>query len=100
MVGFFGGFKDALFKILIAAFVLSLGLSVYEYVWDHARSTVFFEPIGIIVALLLATGVAFFLERRNEKTFQALNDVNDDTLVKVVRNNNVSQVPRRGHRCG
>ncbi len=94
-VGFFGGFKDALFRILIAAFVFSLGISIYEHVWCRASYTVFFEPIGIIVALLLATGVAFFLERRNEKTFQALNEVNDDTLVKVVRNNNVSQVPRR-----
>ena len=94
-VGFFGGFKDALFRILISAFVFSLGISIYEHVWCRASYTVFFEPIGIIVALLLATGVAFFLERRNEKTFQALNEVNDDTLVKVVRNNNVSQVPRR-----
>ena len=95
LVGFFGGFKDALFKILIAAFGFSLGISIYEHVWEHASYTVFFEPIGIIVALLLATGVAFFLERRNEKTFQSLNEVNDDTLVKVIRNNNVSQVPRR-----
>lgn len=95
MVGFFGGFKDALFKILITAFVLSLGISIYEFVWRNAEYTVFFEPVGIIVALLLATGVAFLLERRNEKTFQSLNEVNDDTLVKVVRNNNVSQVPKR-----
>ena len=95
LVGFFGGFKDPLFKILITAFTLSLGISIYEHVWDHAPYTVFFEPVGIIVALILATGVAFFLERRNEKTFQALNEVNDDTLVKVVRNNNVSQVPKR-----
>ena len=95
LVGFFGGFKDALFKILITAFAFSLGISIYEHVWCHAPYTVFFEPIGIIVALLLATGVAFLLERRNEKTFQSLNEVNDDTLVKVVRNNNVSQVPRR-----
>ena len=95
MVGFFGGFKDALFKILITAFSFSIGIAIYEYVWDKASFSVFFEPIGIIVALLLATGVAFFLEQRNEKTFQALNEVNDDTLVKVIRNNNVSQVPRR-----
>ncbi|MBR5117199.1 MAG: calcium-translocating P-type ATPase, PMCA-type [Muribaculaceae bacterium] len=95
LVGFFGGFKDALFKILITAFVLSLGISIYKFEWEGASYTVFFEPVGIIVALLLATGVAFFLERRNEKTFQALNEVNDDTLVKVVRNNNVSQVPKR-----
>ena len=95
LVGFFGGFNDPLFRILIMAFVLSIGISIYEFEWAGAGFSTFFEPIGIIVALLLATGVAFFLERSNEKTFQSLNKVNDDTPVKVIRNNNVCQVPRR-----
>ena len=95
VVGIFGGFKDSLFKILIMAFVLSIGISIYEYVWCGAGFKVFFEPIGIIVALVLATSIAFFLERSNEKTFQSLNEVNDDTLVKVIRNKNVRQVPRK-----
>ena len=95
LVGFFGGFKDPLFRILIMAFVLSIGISIYEFEWAGAGSSTFLEPIGIIVALLLATGVAFFLERSNEKTFQSLNRVNDDTPVKVIRNDNVCQVARR-----
>lgn len=95
IVGFFGGYDDPLFKILIMAFILSIGISVYEYVWTDKGLTTFFEPIGIIVALVLATGIAFFLERSNEKTFQSLNEVNDDTLVKVIRNGNVCQVPRK-----
>ncbi|MBR4325603.1 MAG: calcium-translocating P-type ATPase, PMCA-type [Bacteroidales bacterium] len=96
IVGFFGGFGDPLFKILITAFVLSMGISIYEYEGNSdAGLSTFFEPVGIIVALLLATGVAFFLERKNEKTFQSLNEVNDDTSVKVVRNDNVCQIPRR-----
>ena len=95
IVGFFGGFEDPLFKILIMAFVLSIGISIYEFVWVGAGFKTFFEPIGIIVALVLATSIAFFLERRNEKTFQSLNEANDDTLVKVIRNNNVCQVPRK-----
>ncbi len=95
IVGFFGGFEDPLFKILIMAFVLSIGISIYEFVWVGAGFKTFFEPIGIIVALVLATSIAFFLERRNEKIFQSLNEANDDTLVKVIRNNNVCQVPRK-----
>ena len=94
-VGFFGGFGDPLFKILIMAFVLSMGISIYEFIWVGAGFKTFFEPIGIIVALILATSIAFVLERKNEKTFQSLNEVNDDTLVKVIRNRNVCQVPRK-----
>ena len=95
IVGFFGGFEDPLFKILITAFVLSMAISIYEFEWVGAEWTTFFEPIGIIVALILATGVAFVLESKNEKTFQSLNEVNDETLVKVIRNNNVCQIPRK-----
>lgn len=95
VVGFFGGFEDSLFKILIMAFVISIGISIYEFCWVGAGFRMFFEPIGIIVALVLATSIAFFLERSNEKTFQSLNVVNDDTLVKVIRNNNVCQIPRK-----
>lgn len=94
IVGFFGGFGDPLFKILITAFVLSMGISIYEYEWHGAEWTTFFEPIGIIVALILATSIAYFLEKKNEKTFQSLNQTNDDTLVKVYRNGHICQVPR------
>ena len=94
VVGFFGGFGDPLFKILITAFVLSMGISIYEFEWHDATWTVFFEPIGIIVALILATSIAYFLEKKNEKTFQSLNQTNDDTLVKVYRNGHICQVPR------
>ena len=95
IVGFFGGFGDPLFKILITAFVLSMGISIYEYEWHGAEWTVFFEPIGIIVALILATSIAYFLEKKNEKTFQSLNQTNDEVLVKVYRNGHLCQVPRK-----
>ena len=95
IVAFFGGFGDPLFKILITAFVLSMGISIYEYEWHGAEWTVFFEPIGIIVALILATSIAYFLEKKNEKTFQSLNQTNDEVPVKVYRNGHICQVPRK-----
>ena len=97
IVGFFGGFGDPLFKILITAFVLSMGISIYEYEWNSMHEsdwTVFFEPIGIIVALILATSIAYFLEKKNEKTFQSLNQTNDEVPVKVYRNGHLCEVPR------
>ncbi len=95
VVGFFGGFDDPLFKILITAFVLSMGISINEYEWCGADWTTFFEPIGIIVALILATGIAFWLERNNEKIFQSLNQSNDEEPVKVFRNGHLCEVPRK-----
>ncbi len=87
---------DPLITILLAALVLSGAISFYQGVFGgEAGFTPYFEPVGIAFAVLLATGVAHVLEARNEKTFKALNEVNDETLVKVIRNNNVCQVERK-----
>ncbi len=87
---------DPLFTILLFALLLSGGISFYEGVFGTATGwQPYLEPIGIAVAVLLATTVAHILESQNEKTFKSLNEVNDDTLVKVIRNNNVCQVPRK-----
>ncbi|MDE6257056.1 MAG: calcium-translocating P-type ATPase, PMCA-type, partial [Muribaculaceae bacterium] len=56
---------------------------------------VFFEPIGIFIAILLATGLAFIFELKADKEFALLNQVNDDEPVQVIRNGNVTQVPRK-----
>ncbi|MBQ0016424.1 MAG: calcium-translocating P-type ATPase, PMCA-type [Bacteroidales bacterium] len=87
---------DPLITILMAALVLSGAITFYQVVWGGAIGWgPYFEPLGIAIAVLLATGVAHILEASNEKTFKSLNQVNDDTLVKVIRNNNVCQVPRK-----
>lgn len=87
---------DPLFTILLFALLLSGGISFYEGVFGTATGwQPYLEPIGIAVAVLLATLVAHILEAQNEKTFKSLNEVNDDTLVRVIRNNNVCQVSRK-----
>ncbi|MBO7570637.1 MAG: calcium-translocating P-type ATPase, PMCA-type [Bacteroidales bacterium] len=88
-------FSDPLIRILLIALLLSIGISTYQFGWCGDGASVFLEPAGILVAVLLATMVGFFLELSNEKTFQSLNEVNDETLVKVIRNGNVCQVQRK-----
>ena len=87
---------DSLFTILLFALLLSGGIAFYNGVYGGVEGwEPYLELVGIAAAVLLATAVAHVLEAQNEKTFKSLNEVNDDTPVKVVRNNNVSQVARR-----
>ena len=78
-------FKDPIIIVLLVAFALSLCLSIYEiFVMDYAWS-VLFEPIGVLLALLLATGVGFIFEVKAGKEFDILNKVKDSRPVKVLR---------------
>jgi len=88
-------FTDPLIIILMIAGVLSIGISFYEYFGLSEGFTVFFEPIGIFVAILLATGLAFYFELKADKEFAILNQVNDDELVEVIRNGNATQIPKK-----
>lgn len=63
---------------LLIAGVLSIGISCYEFWGLHEGAETFFEPVGIFVAILLATGIAFIFELKADKQFSVLNQVNDD----------------------
>ena len=88
-------FEDPLIIILMIAGVLSIGISFYEYFGLGEGGEVFFEPAGIFVAILLATGLAFYFELQADKEFTILNQVNDDAPVEVISNGNVKQIPRK-----
>ena len=88
-------FSDPLIIILLIAGVLSIGISFYEYYGLGEGFGVFFEPIGIFIAILLATGLAFIFELKADKEFSLLNKVNDEEPVQVFRNGNVTQIPRK-----
>jgi hypothetical protein len=88
-------FTDPLIIILLIAGGLSIGISCYEYFGLGQGTEVFFEPVGIFVAILLASGLAFYFELQADKEFTILNQVHDDELVTLIRNGNVTQVPRR-----
>ena len=80
-------FQDPVIQILLVAACLSLVISIIEN--EYA------ETIGIIVAILLATGIGFLFEYDANKKFDLLNQVNEDTLVKVRRNGGVCEIPRK-----
>ncbi len=88
-------FSDPLIVILLIAGILSIGISFYEYFGLDEGFGVFFEPIGIFIAILLATGLAFIFELKADKEFALLNQVNDDEPVQVIRNGNTIEIPRK-----
>ncbi|MBP3219970.1 MAG: calcium-translocating P-type ATPase, PMCA-type [Prevotella sp.] len=92
---FLGKFSDPLIVILLVAGILSIGISFYEYYGLHQDASVFFEPVGIFIAILLATGLAFIFEVKADREFAILNQVNDDEPVQVIRDGHSQMVPKR-----
>lgn len=93
---FLRGFKDPLIVILLVALSLSVGIAIYEAYIDADHSfKPFFEPVGIFVAIFLATGLSFWFEMKANKEFAILNQVNDEEPVQVWRNGAVTQIPRK-----
>lgn len=80
-------FKDPIIRILLVAAFLSLIISVIHN--EYA------ETIGIFVAIFLATGVGFWFEMDANKKFELLNQVNDNILIKVLRNGNIHEVSKK-----
>ena len=88
-------FKDPMIIVLLIAGALSIGISFYEYFSGAKGFSVFFEPVGIFVAIFLATGLAFIFELRADRQFEVLNKVNDDEIVKVIRNGKTTEVAKK-----
>lgn len=80
-------FEDPVVRVLLVAAVFSLIISIVEN--EYA------ETIGIIAAILLATGIGFYFEYDANKKFDLLNAVNEETLVKVIRDGRIQEIPRK-----
>ena len=90
-------FQDPIIRILLLALLASVGISCFEYSQGEAGLDAFFEPAGILFAIILATGIAFWFEVRANRAFDILNQVSDEDPVQVVRGENgtITEVPKR-----
>lgn len=79
--------EDPVVKVLLVAALCSLGIAVVEN--DYV------ETIGIVSAILLATGIGFYFEYDAGKKFDLLNAVSEESPVKVLRSGRVSEIARR-----
>ena len=81
-------FDDPIIKILLFAVVVSTVVSLIQ-------GEGLLDTMGIIIAVFLATGIAFFNEYRSSREFDVLNAHRDDVAVKVIRDGRPVTVPTR-----
>ena len=80
-------FSDPVIRVLIIAAIIALVIGIIEA--EYA------ESLGILMAIFLATTLAFINEYRASKAFDLLNNVYDKTPVKVIRNHKFTQIYRQ-----
>ncbi len=85
---FLSKFEDPVIRILMIAAAISFGIGLLE---GHLS----IESIGIVIAILLATGLAFWNERKANAEFDVLNTTSDDVLVKVMRDGGITTTARK-----
>ncbi|MFA6363472.1 calcium-translocating P-type ATPase, PMCA-type [Methanoregula sp.] len=81
-------FNDPIIKILLFAVTLSAIVS-------FLTGSGLLDTVGIIIAILLATGISFYNEYRSSREFDILNAHRDDMAIKVIRDGNPTLVPSR-----
>ena len=84
-------FGDPMIKILCVALLVNIALVIYQYVTKDPEAS-WLEPVGIAVAVLIATLVSTFSEYRNENAFQKLQEEASKILIKVYRNGTLSEI--------
>ena len=90
---YFEKFKDPLIVILCVILVLSCIVTAYEIFQTH-EARLLFEPIGILLAILLSTGIAFVFEVKANREFDVRKQVRDEEHVKVIRRPRKGSKPR------
>lgn len=82
--------KEPMILILLIAAIITIGMNLYKYF--KGLNAEFTESIGIVVAISLSVGIQILMEGRSEKAFDALNNINEDIKVKVLRNGSIDYI--------
>ena len=88
-------FQDPIIRILLVTLLLSVVVSLYQYFTGTVGLEVLLEPLGIFIAVMLATTVGFAFERSANRKFDILNKSKDEEKVTVMRNGLITQIERK-----
>ncbi|MEA5074551.1 MAG: cation-translocating P-type ATPase [Eubacterium aggregans] len=79
--------------MLLTAAAITLGVNFIRLF--TGGETEFIECVGIFAAIFLAVGVTVIMEGRSEKAFDALNKINEDVQVKVLRGGGITLISQK-----
>ena len=88
-------FTDPIIRILLIALLLSVAVSLYQLFTGAEGMSVLLEPLGIFVAVMLATTVGFVFELSANKKFDILNQSENEQMVTVYRNGLIQRIERQ-----
>ena len=80
-------FADPIIKILLIALAIKVVFMFKDFNW--------YETLGILIAIFLATFISTISEYGSESAFKKLQDENKDLIVKVYRNNKLVNISSR-----
>ena len=83
---FLDNLGDPIIKILCVALAINVTFA-------FLGQTEWYEPVGIAMAVLLATSISTYSEHRNENAFQKLQGEASQIVCKVYRNGAIAEVP-------
>ncbi len=75
---------EPMLLMLIFAAIITLAVNVTRYFTGGEYN--FLECVGIFAAIALSVVITIITEGKSAKAFEALNKINEDTLIKVIRN--------------
>lgn len=75
---------EPMLLMLIFAAIITLAVNITRYFTGGEYN--FLECVGIFAAIALSVVITIITEGKSAKAFEALNKINEDTLIKVIRN--------------
>lgn len=85
--------KEPMIIMLIIAGIIALGVNISRGLTGGEAD--FLECLGIFIAISLSVIITVIMEGKSAKAFEALSKINDNTLVKVIRDNEVQLIPQK-----
>lgn len=88
---FIDSFKDPWIMILAFAFVVKCVLNIYSTI-SGVGDVNWFETIGIVIAIILSTGVGTYSSYKNEQDYNALQAESSKIISKVYRDGKLKEI--------